>query len=169
MENFNDRLKDARTVFFGNVNNVIFGDYHAHGPVKNSMAKGDDESGKQKKRVPTFDEMMHVFKKMNQEGYWSSRRSWGVGFQLWQIWGWKGSVADFVKLVVNSGEMDKFDYECNENAVYKMINKGHLSLHLENWEDDGVLEPYCILGTQINGELEKMFPTEELEDEEDLD
>ena len=147
--------------FYGSVNNVINGDYHVYGPVSNSLAKGE-ENCKHKKRVPKFDEMMQVFKKVNNEGYWSSRRSWGVGFQLWQIWGWKGSVADFVKLVVNSGEMGEFDYECNENAVYKMMREGHMSLHLENWKDDGVLEPYCILGTQINGELEKMFQTEEM-------
>lgn len=41
-------------------------------------------------RVPSFDEMMQVFKKAKSEGLWNCKRSWGVGYQMWKIWGWKG-------------------------------------------------------------------------------
>lgn len=113
------------------------------------------------RKVPTFDVMMQVFKKMNSMGYWISKRSWGVGFQMWQIWGYKGTIQDFVKLVQNCPDMKMFTYECDENAVYKMMSKGHMSLHLDEWRSNGVLEPYCILGEGINDELLKLYPPEE--------
>ena len=121
------------------------------------------------KEPPSFDEMMQIFKKTHKEGYWSSNRCWGVGFQLWQIWGFEGTIKDYVEMVINSGEMGEFDYECNNDAVYKMMSKGNLSRHLENWRQDGVKEQYCILGEQINQELEKLFPHGVNDEEDDFD
>lgn len=149
--------------FYGIVHNVIYGDYHAHAPVHHGDEKAQAIKEKPESKVPTFDEMMQVFKKMNSMGFWISKRSWGVGFQMWQIWGYKGTIQDYVKLVQNCPDMKRFSYQCDENAVYKMMSKGHLSLHLEKWRGDGVLEPYCILGERINEELLKVYPPEELE------
>ena len=137
--------------------------YHVyHGPVYNynSMTPktGSHKEEKRSSQVPTFKEMITVFKKACKEGLWNSMRSWGVGFQMWKIWGWDGTVSDFVDLVNESVETAEFEYGCNLDAVYKMISKGHLSLHLENWRKDGVLEAYCLLGELINNELMMLYP-----------
>ena len=115
------------------------------------------------KPVPTFNQMMKVFETTYHDGFWSSNRSWGVGFQIWQNWGFNGTIKDFVKLVQNSEEAKHFEHDCNLDAVYKMFIKGHLSRHLNNWRKDGVLEPYIILGERMDRELQKMFPPAEIE------
>lgn len=107
--------------------------------------------------VPSFDEMMLVFKKAKSEGLWNCKRSWGVGYQMWKIWGWEGTVMEFVHLVEENEEAKGFEYQCDQDAVYKMMSKGHMSLHLENWRKDGVLERHCLLGEFINKELKKLF------------
>ncbi len=129
--------------------------YHYHGMTLKTESYKEEKRSSQ---VPTFKEMIAVFKKASKEGLWNSMRSWGVGFQMWKIWGWDGTVSDFVDLVNESGETEEFEYGCNLDAVYKMISKGHLSLHLENWRKDGVLEAYCLLGELINNELMMLYP-----------
>lgn len=108
-------------------------------------------------RVPSFDEMMQVFKKAKSEGLWNCKRSWGVGYQMWKIWGWKGTVMEFVHLVEKSEEVKEFKYQCDQDAVYKMLSKGHMSLHLENWRKDGVLKRHCLLAEFIDNELKKLL------------
>ena len=129
--------------------------YHYHGMTLKTESYKEEKRSSQ---VPTFKEMIAVFKKASKEGLWNSMRSWGVGFQMWKIWGWDGTVSDFVDLVNESGETEEFEYGCNLDALYKMISKGHLSLHLENWRKDGVLEAYCLLGELINNELMMLYP-----------
>ena len=109
-------------------------------------------------RVPSFGEMMQVFKKAKSEGLWNCKRSWGVGYQMWKIWGWDGTVLEYVHLVEKSEEVKEFKYKCDQDAVYKMMSKGHMSLHLENWRKDGVLKRHCLLGEFINDELKKLYP-----------
>ena len=59
--------------------------------------------------VPSFDEMMQVFKKAKSEGLWNCKRSWGVGYQMWKIWGWKGTAMEYVHLVENYRQtLDRF-------------------------------------------------------------
>lgn len=108
-------------------------------------------------RVPSFDEMMQVFKKAKSEGLWNCKRSWGVGYQMWKIWGWKGTVIEYVHLVEENEEVKAFEYQCDQDAVYKMLSKGHMSLHLENWRKDGVLKRHCLLAEFIDNELKKLF------------
>ena len=107
--------------------------------------------------VPSFDEMMQVFKKAKSEGLWNCKRSWGVGYQMWKIWGWKGTAMEYVHLVEKSEEVKEFEYQCDQDAVYKMMSKGHMTLHLENWRKDGVLERHCLLGEFIDNELKKLL------------
>lgn len=147
--------------FYNTVNKVVnnYGTINEYGP-ENYGGK-ENVSTSEDKPVPTFDDMMQIFKVTHKNGYWSSNRSWGVGFQLWQIWGYKGTIQDFVNLVKKSNDAKQFDYDCNQDAVYKMISKGRLSRHLENWRTDGVLEHFCILGEKINDELLKLYPPKE--------
>ena len=50
-------------------------DYSSRTHASSPMAAQDE-----KRSVPTFKEMMEVFKIVNKAGYWCSNRSWGVGF-----------------------------------------------------------------------------------------
>ena len=110
--------------FYNTVNKVVnnYGTINEYGP-ENYGGKEKDSTNEDKP-VPTFDEMMQVFKVTHKKGYWSSSRSWGVGFQLWQIWGFKGTKMEFVKMVANNDDAKLFDHACNQDAVYKMMSKG---------------------------------------------
>lgn len=154
--------------FFGNINNynVYNAPVNYNGGVYNNNGVEEEDTPSQEtdeKPVPTFSQMMKVFETTYHDGFWSSNRSWGVGFQIWQNWGFNGTIKDFVKLVQNSEEAKRFEHDCNLDAVYKMFSKGHLSRRLDNWRKDGVLEPYIILGERMDRELQKMFPTSENE------
>lgn len=121
----------------------------------------DDQEMKDEKKTPSIDVMMKICKATMELGFWKCDRSWGVVFQIWQIWGYKGSVSDFVNEINSRNETKGFAYACTQNAVYKMVSKGRISRKLENWRNDGVLEPYCILGDLINSELEKEYGKDE--------
>jgi hypothetical protein len=41
--------------------------------------------------------------------------------------------------------------------VEKLKNTYYFSKHIPDWRKDGVPEQYCILGEQLNAELEKML------------
>ena len=46
---------------------------------------------------------------------------------------------------------------CNRDAVEKLKNTYYFSNNILDWRKDGVPEQYCILGEQLNAELEKML------------
>ena len=56
--------------------------YHYHGMTLKTESYKEEKRSSQ---VPTFKEMIAVFKKASKEGLWNSMRSWGVGFQMWKI------------------------------------------------------------------------------------
>ncbi|SEN37980.1 hypothetical protein SAMN04487902_11453 [Prevotella sp. ne3005] len=168
MENLGKEHVAPVNNFFGNINNynVYNAPVNYNGSVYNQNGIEEEDTPSQEtdeKPVPTFSQMMKVFETTYHDGFWSSNRSWGVGFQIWQNWGFNGTIKDFVKLVQNSEEAKRFEHDCNLDAVYKMFSKGHLSRRLDNWRKDGVLEPYIILGERMDRELQKMFPTTENE------
>ena len=169
MENLGKEHVAPVNNFFGNINNynVYNAPVNYNGPVNiNANDQEGEKSPSQElgeKPVPTFSQMMKVFETTYHDGFWSSNRSWGVGFQIWQNWGFNGTIKEFVSLVQKSEAAKCFDHDCNLDAVYKMISKGHLSRRLDNWRKDGVLEPYIILGERMDQELQKMFPPAEIE------
>lgn len=169
MENLGKEHVAPVNNFFGNINNynVYNAPVNYNGPVNiNANDQEGEKSPSQElgeKPVPTFSQMMKVFETTYHDGFWSSNRSWGVGFQIWQNWGFNGTIKEFVSLVQKSEAAKYFDHDCNLDAVYKMISKGHLSRRLDNWRKDGVLEPYIILGERMDQELQKMFPPAEIE------
>ena len=128
----------------------------------------DDHETKDEKALPTIDVIMKISKATMDLGFWKCDRSWGVVYQIWQIWGYKGTVSDFVTEINNRIEAKNMAYACTLNAVYKMVSKGRISRNLKQWRPDGVLEPYCILGELVNSELEKEYGKdgfiEEMED-----
>ncbi len=90
-------------------------------------------------------------------GYWKSQRSWSVAFVVYCIWGYKGRVSDFLTEVDEwpDGVADRM--ACNRDAVEKLKNTYYFSNNILDWRKDGVPEQYCILGEQLNAELEKML------------
>lgn len=136
-------------------------DNHGTMNINNHMGEEEDEKNIREEVVPTIDVIMKISKATMDLGFWKCDRSWGVVFQIWQIWGYKGTVSDFVNEINNRIEAKNLAYACTLNAVYKMVSKGRISRNLEKWRADGVLEPYCILGELVNSELEKEYGKEE--------
>lgn len=145
-------------------------DNHGTINIETHMDKGEKSSDTNSREevIPTIDDIMKISKSTMDLGFWKCDRSWGVVYQIWQIWGYKGTVSDFVNEINNRIEAKNMAYACTLNAVYKMVSKGKISRNLKQWRPDGVLETYCILGDLVNSELEKEYGKddfiEEMED-----
>ena len=142
-------------------------DNHGTMNIENRMGEDEkrSETNNSEEVVPTIDDIMKISKATMDLGFWKCDRSWGVVFQIWQIWGYKGTVSDFVTDINNRKEAKNLAYACTLNAVYKMVSKGRISRNLKQWRADGVLEPYCILGDLVNSELEKEYGKDEIIEE----
>ena len=93
-------------------------------------------------------------------GYWKSQRSWSVIYEVYCIWGYKGSVNDFL-VEANKwpdGVADKMT--CNRDAVEKLRNKYIFSKDINDWRANGIPEPYCILGEHLETELQRIVDSE---------
>jgi hypothetical protein len=114
----------------------------------------DDEV---KDKVASKEMMSRAAKVTLDGGYWKSQRSWSVIFIVYCIWGYKGCVSDFLKEV--PGWPDKVDQRmiCNRDAVEKLKNTYYFSKNIKEWRGNGIPEQYCILGEQLDAELEKMM------------
>ena len=93
-------------------------------------------------------------------GYWKSQRSWSVIYEVYCIWGYKGSVNDFLMEANDwpDGVADRMT--CNRDAVEKLRNKYVFSKNVNEWRANGIPEPYCILGEHLETELQKMAESE---------
>ena len=93
-------------------------------------------------------------------GYWKSQRSWSVIYEVYYIWGYKGSVNDFLMEANDwpDGVADRMT--CNRDAVEKLRNKYVFSKNVNEWRANGIPEPYCILGEHLETELQKMAESE---------
>ena len=151
MENIEDT--DKKNYFYGTTQTVVYGDYYACAPMNNGVEK---EQGKKVDRIATKEMMSRAAKITLDGGYWKSQRSWSVVFVVYCIWGYKGRVSDFLTEVADwpDGVADRM--ACNRDAVEKLKNTYYFSKNILDWRKDGVPEQYCILGEQLNAELEKM-------------
>ena len=93
-------------------------------------------------------------------GYWKSQRSWSVIYEVYCIWGYKGSVNDFLMEANDwpDGVADRMT--CNRDAVEKLRNKYNFSKDVKEWRAKGIPEPYCILGEHLETELQRMAESE---------
>ena len=151
MENTEDT--DKKNCFYGTAQTVVYGDYHAYAPINNNVER---EHGKTEEKVATREMMSRAARITLEGGYWKSQRSWSVVFVVYCIWGYKGRVSDFLTEVADwpDGVADRM--ACNRDAVEKLKNTYYFSKNILDWRKDGVPEQYCILGEQLNAELEKM-------------
>ncbi len=93
-------------------------------------------------------------------GYWKSGRAWAVVLAVYQIWGFKGTVKDFVDEVPTWPDIDKSSYKCNRDAASKLGQRYLLDKSVERWERNGVPKPYCLLGLQLEHALKAMSENE---------
>ena len=110
-----------------------------------------------KERVATKEMMSRAARITLDGGYWKSQRSWSVTYVVYVIWGYKGRVSDFLTEVMEWPDHVAERMACNRDAVEKLKNTYNFSKNIEDWRNDGVPEPYCILGKQLDLELEKML------------
>ena len=136
------------------------GNFHFEnvGQVNKQNAAGEN---KPKERKATKEMMSRAAKTTQEAGYWKSQRSWSVVYVVYGIWGYQGSVSDFLDEVpVWPDGVDK-SVICNRDAVEKLKNKYNFTKHIEEWRDNGVPEQYCILGEQLESELVKLLAEQE--------
>lgn len=115
-----------------------------------SMQHGDS------KKKATKEMMSHAAKITLDGGYWKSQRSWSVTYIIYMVWGYKGTVNDFLLEANNWPDGVAERIILNRDAVEKLRNKYNFSKDIKEWRSNGVPEPYCILGEQLDNELEKM-------------
>jgi len=121
-------------------------------------ARGDEQPVKAKKATPEM--MSKVTIDSQRNGYWKSARGWAVVLAIYQIWGFDGTVKDFVDETATWPDIDKSQYKCNRDAASKLSQKYLMSKSVELWEHDGVPKPYCILGLQLESDLMAMIEQE---------
>lgn len=119
--------------------------------------KKKKEEDEPPKKVATKEMMSRAAKTTHEAGYWKAQRSWSVVYEVYVIWGYKGGVSDFLDEVPGwPDEVDK-STTCNRDAVEKLRNKFNFTKKIEEWRGNGVPEQYCILGEQLDAELQKML------------
>jgi hypothetical protein len=152
MENIEDT--DKKNYFYGTTQTVVYGDYYACAPMNNDVEK---EQGKKVDRIATKEMMSRAAKITLDGGYWKSQRSWSVVFVVYCIWGYKGTVNDFLAEVADWPDNVADRMVCNRDAIVKLKNMYRFTKSIPEWRKNGVPEQYCILGEQLDKELKKQL------------
>lgn len=134
----------------------VHGDNHFHENESKDTkyTEGPDVPSK----VATKEMMSKAAKVTLDGGYWKSQRSWAITFIVYCIWGYKGRVSDFLIEVPEWPDGVAQRMLCNRDAVEKLKNMYNFSNDIKEWRGNGVPEQYCILGEQLDAELERMLP-----------
>ena len=132
------------------------GNFHFEnvGQVNKQNAAGES---KPKERKATKEMMSKAMLKTLQDGYWKAARAWAIVYQVYCIWGYKGTQQDFIDEVKTWPDVDKNHYVCNRDAATKLSAKYNFSKDIKKWKEDGVMEVYCILGEKLNNSLEEQL------------
>jgi len=109
-----------------------------------------------KAKVATPEMMNKVVIDSQRNGYWKSARAWAVVLAIYQIWGYQGSVREFVDEVSTWPDIDKSSHKCNRDAASKLSQRYLLDKSVERWERNGVPKPYCLLGLRLEHALTEM-------------
>ena len=144
-----------------NITNEIYGDcFVGQNPSASSQEKHDVDSDIMQQcepnKVATKEMMSQAAKITLEGGYWKSQRSWSVTYIVYMVWGYKGTVNDFLVEANNWPDGVAEKIILNRDAVEKLRNKYNFSKNITDWRSNGVPEPYCILGEQLDKELLKM-------------
>lgn len=140
--------------------NILPGDgvHVSYEASKNQKGEANDEAPQ---KVATKEMMSRAAKTTQEAGYWKAQRSWSVVFVVYGIWGYKGSVTEFLDEVPEWPDGVDKNMVCNRDAVEKLRNRYNFTKHIEEWRDNGVPKPYCILGEQLDAELMKLLTEQE--------
>ena len=103
------------------------GNFHFEnvGQVNKQNAAGEN---KPKERKATKEMMSKAMLKTLQDGYWKAARAWAIVYQVYCIWGYKGTQQDFIEEVKTWPDVDKNRYVCNRDAATKLSSKVDESL-----------------------------------------
>ena len=123
--------------------------------------KGSEPPVSQEKKA-TKEMMSSAMLNTLVDGLWKSGRSWAIVFAVYQIWGYKGRVNDFIDEVREWPDINRNRMTCNRDAVTKLTHKYLFSKDIKNWRGDGVPEQYCILGEKLDLLLENMKAQQDL-------
>ena len=144
--------------------------YEYHAPVY--QYNGIDENKECTNETNATDKVVTEEKKATKEmmsraakitidgGLWKSQRSWSVTFIVYGIWEYKGTVTEFLAEVPTWPDRLTARIACNRDAVEKLKNMYHFTKNINEWRSNGIPEQYCLLGEQLDMELEKMVSSD---------
>lgn len=142
-------------------NSVVVGVAEAGSIISYHKSRVDSLEEPTPQKVATKEMMSRAAKVTLDGGYWKSHRSWSVIFIVYSIWGYNGGVSNFVEEVPGWPDGVAQRMTCNRDAVEKLKNKYNFTKNITEWRGNGVPEQYCILGEQLDAELERMIMVSE--------
>ncbi len=146
-----------------NVQIIIYGDGNQVADSITNTYNGETYNGKHarpetqpKPKKATREMMSRAALITLRQGYWKAQRSWSVVFVVYGIWGYKGTVSEFVEEVAGWPDGVASSMLCNRDAVEKPKNAYNFTKDITQWRSNGVPEQYCILGEHLDEELLKL-------------
>ena len=128
--------------------------------IGKEMKASSTDPPKIKEKKATKEMMSRAALLTLEGGYWKSQRSWSVIYEVYCIWGYKGSINDFLTEVNGWPDGVAQRMTCNRDAVEKLRNKYIFSKDISEWRANGIPEPYCILAEHLETELQRMMDSE---------
>ena len=147
-------LMDRLSKGGANIGTIIF-DNHGTMNINGNKEQSQEEVPPVEKKA-TKEMMSKAAMATLENGLWKSQRSWAVVFVIYCIWGYKERVSDFIAEVFTWPDKVASRMICNRDAVEKLKNQYYFSKQVSEWRNNGIPEPYCILGEQLEAELENL-------------
>lgn len=148
-------LMDRLSKGGASIGNIIF-DNHGTMYVNGDKGRNSQEDTPSMEKKATKEMMSKAAMATLENGLWKSQRSWAVVFVIYCIWGYKERVSDFISEVITWPDKVASRMICNRDAVEKLKNQYHFSKQVSDWRDNGIPEQYCLLGEQLEAELENL-------------
>lgn len=129
--------------YIDHVDHLHLGGYHDESPER---------------QPPTGEQMCQIVEKMVDRGLWYAGTSWAVVYRLYQIWGYKSGINQFVRDVADWPFKHRPKAECTADAVSKPLRTGKFVGKPATWGLNGATDAAVRLGLAIEAELTKILP-----------
>lgn len=119
---------------------------------------GCQDHGILEHQPPTGEQMCRIVEKMVDAGLMYTGTSWAVVYRMYQIWGYKGGINQFVRDVAGWPFKNRPKAECTADGVSKPLRTGKYVGKPSTWSMNGASDVAVRLGLAIEAELTKILP-----------
>ena len=109
-------------------------------------------------QTPTGEQMCQIVEKMVDSGLWYAGTSWAVVYRMYQLWGYKGGINQFVRDVASWPFKHRPKADCTADGVSKPLRTGKFVGKPSTWSLNGAPDVAIRLGLAIEAELTKILP-----------